>query len=222
VTGEAAMKDQPEFREEPPEPIRPDCLAEAARRQGWAFENAPLFAAMTRSREMAFSFARFGLASLFLLNVIGLFGLPALSQMMGAHLAAHIQLVMSSIGAFTIGLTSAAVATLLAFVAMARESTSLYRHLERIGDASGGFGLTAGAFVSSKIAVERDLQRGQRLRERALRFGLLAFGAFLVGALFATFFLIQNMPGPPEPLRIEAAAPALSLPAGDESAARRL
>lgn len=201
------MKDQPEFREMPPEPIRPDFLAEAARRQGWAFDNAPLFAAMTRSREMAFSFARFGLACMFLLNVIGLLAFPALSQMVGAQFASHLQLAVSSLGAFTIGLTSAAVATLLAFLAMARDSTTIYHHLERIGDARGGLGLTAGGFVSSKLAMERDLERDQRLRGTAMRFGAMAFGAFLIGAIFATFFMIQNIPGPPQKLRIEAAAP---------------
>jgi hypothetical protein len=201
------MKDQPEFREIPPEPIRRDFLAEAARRQGWAFDNAPLFAAMTRSREMAFSFARFALACMFLLNVMGLLGLPVLSHWVGAQLASHLQLVLSSLGAFTIGLSAAAVATLLAFLAMARDSATIYRHLERIGDARGGPGLTAGGFVSSKLAMERDLARDQRLRGSALRFGLLAFGAFLIGAIFATFFMIQNIPGPPAQMRIEAAAP---------------
>jgi hypothetical protein len=207
-----AMKDQPEFREMPPEPIRPDFLAEAARRQGWAFDNAPLFAAMTRSREMAFSFARFALVCMFLLNVIGLLGLPVLSQLVGAQLAPHLQLVLSSLGAFIIGLTSAAVATLLAFLAMSRDSATIYRHLERIGDSRGGLGLTAGGFVSSKLAMERDLERDQRLRGSALRFGLLAFGAFLIGAVFATLFMIQNIPGPPQRLRIEAAAP-MAVPA---------
>jgi hypothetical protein len=198
------MKDQPEFRELPPEPIRPDFLAEAARRQGWAFESAPLFAAMTRSREMAFGFARFALGSLFFLNVAGLFGLPTLAQLIGAHLDSHLQLALSSLGAFTIGVTCAAVATLMAFLAMSRDSATLYRHLERIGEARGPFGLSAGTFVTGKIAMERELKHDQRMRARALRFGLLAFGSFLIGAAFATLFLAAQVPGPPAHLRIEA------------------
>jgi hypothetical protein len=224
--GEQAMKDQPEFREVPPEPIRPDFLAEAARRQGWAFDNAPLFAAMTRSREMAFSFARFGLAILVFLNVVGLFGLPTLAQLIGAHLASHLQLVLSSLGAFTIGVTAAAVATLMAFLAMSRDSAAIYRHLERIGEARGSFGMSAGTFVRSKIEMERDLQRDQRMRARALRFGLLAFGSFLVGAIFATVYLTTQVPRAPERLRIEASSPAPATPIqpmrGDESVFRAL
>jgi len=204
------MKDQPEFREVPPEPIRPDFLAEAARRQGWAFDNAALFAAMGRSREMAFSFARFALGSLLFLNVAGLFGLPTLTQLTGAHLEAHLQLALSSLGAFTIGMTCAAVATLLAFLAMSRDSATIYQHLERIGEARGPQGLSAGSFVTSKIAMERDLERDQRMRARALRFGVLAFGSFLVGAAFAALFLAQHLPGAPEHLRIEALLPGIA------------
>lgn len=215
------MKDQPEFREEPPEPIRPDFLAEAARRQGWAFDNAALFAAMTRSREMAFSFARFGLGAMFFLNVVGLLGMPTLAQMIGANLNSHLQLVLSSLGAFLIGVTSAAVATLLAFVAMSRNSGTIYRHLERIGEARGTFGISAGTFVSSKIAMEKDLKRDERLRGRAFRFGVLAFASFLVGAVFATVFLAERLPSAPQRLRIEAtvAAPVVD---GDESVFRAL
>jgi hypothetical protein len=200
------MKDQPDFREAPPEPIRPDFLAEAARRQGWALDSAPLFAAMGRSREMAFSFARLALASLFFLNVIGLFGLPTLAQLIGEHLDSHLQLALSSLGAFTIGVTCAAVATLLAFLAMSRDSTIIYDHLERIGEARGPYGLSAGTFVSSKLAMERTLRRDGRMRGRALRFGLLAFCSFLVGMMFATLFLAQHLPGPPAQLKIEAGA----------------
>lgn len=206
------MKDQPDYREQPPEPIRPDFLAEAARRQGWAFDNAPLFAAMGRSREMAFSFARFGLGSLFFLNVAGLFGIPTLAQLTGAHIDAHLQLVLSSLGAFTIGVTCAAVATMMAFLAMSRDSATIYQHLERVGDARGPHGLTAHTFVTSKIAMEKDLQRDQRMRARALRFGLLAFGSFLVGAAFGTVFLATQIPGPLPQLRIEALLSLLANP----------
>jgi hypothetical protein len=204
------MKDQPAFREEPPEPIRPDFLAEAARRQGWAFDNAPLFAAMTRSREMAYSFARFGLGTLFFLNVAGLFGMPTLAQLIGARWETHLQLALSSLGAFTIGLTCAAVATLLAFLAMSRDSATIYFHLERIGEARGPYGVSANNFVTSKIAMERELRRDLRTRAQALRFGLLAFGAFLIGAIFATMFLASRLPGSPEHLRIEALLPVFS------------
>jgi hypothetical protein len=199
------MKDQPEFREIPPEPIRPDFLAEAARRQGWALDSAPLFAAMARSREMAFSLARFALACLFFLNAAGLFGLPALAQLIGAHLDTHLQLALSSLGAFTVGVTATAVATMLAFLAVSRDSATLYQHLERIGEARGPFGLTAHSFVASKIAMERDLRRDQQRRAQALRFGVLAFGSFLIGMLFASLFLASHLPGPPQHLRIEAA-----------------
>ena len=204
------MKDQPEFRELPPEPIRPDFLAEAARRQGWAFDNAPLFAAMNRSREMAYSFARFGLGTLFFLNVAGLFGLPTLSQLIGAPMNAHLQLVLSSLGAFAVGLAFAAGATLLAFIAMSRDSATIYSHLERVGDARGPHGLSAHSFITSKIAVERDLQRDRRLRGQAMRFGIMAFGAFLVGTTFATLFLATQVPHAPEHLRIEALLPGLT------------
>lgn len=204
------MKDQPEFREEPPEPIRPDFLAEVARRQGWAFDNAPLFAAMTRSREMAYSFARFGLGTLFFLNVAGLFGMPTLAQLIGAHWDTHLQLGLSSLGAFTIGVTCAAVATLLAFLAMSRDSAIIYAHLERVGEARGPYGVSANSFVTSKIAMERELHRDERTRARAMRFGLLAFGAFLIGAVFATLFLAARLPGTPENLKIEAILPVFS------------
>lgn len=215
------MKDQPDFREEPPEPIRRDFLAEAARRQGWAFDNAPLFAAMTRSREMAFSFARFGLAAMFVLNVVGLIGLPTLAQIIGAPMTGHLQLVLSSLGAFLIGVTAAGIATLLAIVAMSRDSTTLFRHLERIGEARGGYGLSAGSFVSSKIALEKDLLRDHRLRGRAVRFGVLAFGSFLIGAVFTTAFLAERLPHLPQHLRIEASV-APPVVAGDESVLRAL
>jgi len=198
------MKDQPEFREQPPEPIRPDFLAEAARRQGWAFDNAPLFAAMTRSREMAYSFARFGLGCLFFLNVAGLFGMPTLAQLIGAQWQPHLQLALSGLGAFTIGLTCAATATLLAFLAMSRDSATIYSHLERVGEARGPYGVSANSFVSSKIEMERELRQDQQTRARALRFGMLAFAAFLVGAVFTTMFLASRLPGAPEHLRIEA------------------
>lgn len=215
------MKDQPEFREEPPEPIRRDFLAEAARRQGWAFDNAALFAAMTRSREMAFSFARFGLAAMFVLNVVGLLGLPTLAQIIGEHLDSHLQLVLSSLGAFLIGVTAAAVATLLAVIAMSRDSNTIFRHLERVGETRTGLGLTAGSFVSSKIAMERDLRRDQRLRGQAVRFGVLAFASFLIGTVFTTIFLAERLPRTPEHLRIEASAAAPSF-VGDESVFRAL
>lgn len=215
------MKDQPDFREEPPEPIRRDFLAEAARRQGWAFDNAPLFNAMTRSREMAFSLARFGLASMFVLNVVGLLGLPTLAQIIGAPLIGHLQLVLSSLGAFMLGVTAAGIATLLAIVAMSRDSNTIFRHLERVGDARSGFGLTAGTFVSSKLALERDLLRDQRLRGRAVRFGVLAFAAFLIGATFTTIFLAERLPRLPQHLRIEASVPAPAF-IGDESVFRAL
>lgn len=199
------MKDQPEFREIPPEPIRPDFLSEAARRQGWAFDTVPLFAAMTRSREMAFTFARFALACLFFLNAAGLFGLPALAQLIGAHLDTHLQLALSSLGAFAIGVTATGVATLLAFLAMARDSATIYQHLERIGESRGPYGLSASSFVASKVAMEQDLRRDQRRRGQALRFGLLAFGSFLIGMVFASLFLASHLPGPPQNFRIEAA-----------------
>jgi len=206
------MKDQPEFRELPPEPIRPEFLAEAARRQGWALDSAPLFAAMARSREMAFSFARFGLACLFFLNAAGLFGLPALAQLIGAHLDSHLQLALSSLGAFTIGVTAAALATLLAFLAMYRDSTAIYTHLERIGDSRGPFGISANTFVTSKIEMERNLRRDKRTRARALRFGMLAFASFLIGVVFAGMFLAAHLPGAPAQMRIEAAAPMVMTP----------
>lgn len=215
------MKDQPEFRELPPEPIRPEFLAEAARRQGWAFDNAALFTAMTRSREMAFSFARFGLGAMFVLNVIGLLGMPTLAQLVGASLNSHLQLALSSLGAFIIGVTCAAIATLLAFVAMSRDSATIYRHLERIGESRGPFGISAGTFVSSKIALEKDLKHDERLRGRAFRFGVLAFASFLIGAVFATFFLAKQLPSAPQRLRIEATTVA-PVNAGDESVFRAL
>lgn len=202
------MKDQPEL---PPEPIRPEFLAEAARRQGWAFDRAPLFAAMSRSREMAFSLARFALAALFLLNAAGLFALPTLAQLIGARLDVHAQLVLSSMGAFTIGVTCAALATLMAFLAMFRDSVVIYKHLERVGEENGPYGLSAHGFVASKLEMERSLRRDLRLRGRALRFGMLAFGAFLVGAIFASMILATSVPVHQVNLRIEAAAPVAAI-----------
>jgi hypothetical protein len=203
------MKDQPEF---PPEPLRPEFLAEAARRQGWALDSAPLFHTMNRSREMAFSFARFGLGSLLLLNAAGLFALPTLAQVLGAHLGTHAQLSVSSMGAFVIGVTAAAAATLTAFLAMYRDSIVLYDHLERIGEARGPYGLTADSFVASKIALERNLRRDVRMRGRAVRLGLVAFGAFIVGAVFAAMLLATTVPAQPIQLRLETSAPAAALP----------
>ena len=50
------------------------------------------------------------------------------------------------------------------------------------------------------------------MRARALRFGLLAFGSFLVGAVFATLFLATHIPGALPELRIEALLPLLANP----------
>ncbi|MGH6989720.1 MAG: hypothetical protein ACREE3_07470, partial [Stellaceae bacterium] len=197
------MKDQPEFL---PEPLRPEFLAEAARRQGWALDSAPLFQTMTRSREMAFSLARFALGAMLLLNLAGLFALPTLAQVLGARLGDHAQLAVSTIAAFVIGLTAAAFATLLAFLAMYRDSAVIYDHIERIGEARGPFGMTADSFVTSKIALERDLRRDQRMRARALRLGGLAFGSFVIGAIFTTMVLASTIPGPPIHLRVETSA----------------
>jgi len=203
------MKDQPEF---PPEPLRPEFLAEAARRQGWALDSAALFATMTRSREMAFSLARFALGALLLLNGAGLFALPTLAQVMGARLGDHAQLGVSCMAAFVIGLTAAAGATLMAFLAMYRDSVVIYDHLERIGEARGPYGMTADTFVTSKIALERKLRRDVRMRSRALRFGILAFGSFVVGAIFTAMLLATSVPSAPSHLRIEASAPVAALP----------
>jgi hypothetical protein len=203
------MKDQPEF---PPEPLRPEFLAEAARRQGWALDSAPLFATLYRSREMAFSFARFALGGLLLLNAAGLFALPILAEVLGARLGDQAQLAVSSVGAFVIGITAAAAATLMAFLAMYRDSVVIYDHLARIGEARGPFGMTADTFVTSKIALERNLRRDGQMRSRAVRFGILAFGSFVIGAIFSAMILATTIPSPPIHLRIEASTTATPLP----------
>jgi hypothetical protein len=203
------MKDQPEF---PPEPIRPEFLSEAARRQGWALDAAPLFQTMNRSREMAFGFARFALGALLLLNAAGLFALPTLAQVLGARLDNHAQLAVSCMGAFVIGLTSAAAATMMAFLAMYRDSQAIYHHLERLGEAHAPYGMSADGFVRDKIDMDRMLRRDGRMRARALRFGMLAFGSFVVGSLFTAMILATSIPAPPIHLRIEASSPATHLP----------
>jgi len=203
------MKDQPELL---PESLRADFLAETARREGWALDTAPLFAAMTRSREMAYSFARFALGALFLLNLAGLFVFPTLAQLLGTRLADHLPLALLSIGAFVIGVTCAAVATLMAFISLFADSLMIYRHLERIGEARSPRGLSDQAFAESKGELEKRLKRDMRMRVRGLRFGLLALAAFIVGAVFATLVLSAHIPGgPPAPLQVEMTAPHASL-----------
>ena len=176
--------------------MREDFLAAAARREGWATQTEPLFQAMARSREMAFSFARFALGMLFLLNAGGLLAFPVLAQLVGVKLDEHWPLTLLSIAAFTIGVACAAVATLLAFLSMFADGLMIYRHLERIGSGASAMG-------ESKTELEKRLRRDLRLRVRALRFGLLALASFLVGAVFAAFVLMSRIPSGPEPYRVE-------------------
>ena len=180
--------------ESPPESLRPDFLEAAARREDWAAETAPLFAAMHRSREMAFAFARFALAMLFALNAGGLLGFPVLAQLIGVHLFEHWPLTLLSVAAFTIGVVCTAVATLLAFISMFADGLMIYRHLERIvaGDPPAG----------TKAELEKRLRRDLRMRVRALRFGLLALAGFLVGAVFAALVLASRIPAGVEPYRV--------------------
>ena len=185
------MKDQ---AEPAPESLAPDFLEAAARREGWAAETAPLFAAMHRSREMAFSFARFALAMLFALNAGGLLGFPALAQLIGVKLADHWPLTLLGIAAFAIGVVCTAVATLLAFISMFADGLMIYRHLERVvaGEPTG----------ETKAELEKRLKRDLRMRVRALRFGLLALAGFLVGAVFAALVLASRIPAGAEPYRV--------------------
>jgi hypothetical protein len=193
-----------------PESVRADFLAAAAEREGWATDTAPLFAAMTRSREMAYSFARFALAVLFLLNAAGLFGFPILTQLVGTKFGDHMPLALLSIGAFVIGVTCAAVATLLAFLSLFADSLTIYRHLERIG--AGQAAVAAEIVEESKAELAKRLRRDMRLRIRALRFGLLALASFIVGAVFATMVLTAEVPGGPQSFWVHAALPMDSPP----------
>jgi hypothetical protein len=200
------MKDQIEA---PPAALAAEILAEAARRQGWALDAAPLFAAMNRSREMAYSFARFALGSLFLLNAGGAFALPTLAQLIGVSLAEHAALAFFAFAAFVAGVACSAAATLLAFLSLLHDSRIFHRHLERVG-AAHGFGTEM--IAESATELERRLKRDMWMRAGALRFGLLAFAAFVIGAVFATMVLSSPLPGKPLPLRVEAPSAALIVP----------
>ncbi len=183
-----------------PESLRAEFLAAAAEREGWAMDTAPLFAAMTRSREMAYSFARFALGALFALNAGGLFGFPVLAQLVGTRIGDHMPLSLLSIAAFVIGVTCASVATLLAFLSMFADSLTIYRHLERIGA-----GAAAEIANESKAELAKRLRRDMRQRVRALRFGLLALASFIIGAVFATMVLSAPVPGGPQSFSVHAA-----------------
>jgi len=183
------MKDQPEIA--PPKPLREDFIAAQARREGWHVETAPLFTALARSREMAFAFARMALVMLFALNAGGVVIFPVLAQLIGTKLADHLPLALLSVAGFVIGLTCAAVATLLSFLALFADSMNLGRHLEML--AQNGALATQ---IGSGKELERRLKQSQRTRRRALRFGLLSFAAFLVGVVFATLILSARVAGP--------------------------
>ena len=187
--------------EPPPEALREDYVVAASEREDWALDAAPLHAAMNRSREMAFSFARFALGMLFLLNAGGIVGFPVLAQLVGARLAEHWPLALLGIGAFTIGVTCAAVATLLAFISMFADGLMIFRHLERL--APRDFDLSA--FHEGKAELEKRLRRDMRMRIHALRFGLVSLAAFLVGAVFAALVLAARLPEGPGPLQVHAA-----------------
>ncbi len=167
----------------------------------WRTEVQPLHEGAERSREMAVSFSKQGIQTIFFLNGGALIAFPAFAQLVGTAFRDHVAAALLGIGGFVTGLVLVSLTTLLAYLSMDADAEAIRPREEVVKiNLNQAHNPEAHGKEQDRQRAEADgankkhYRRAVRLRWWAVVLGVGSLVAFVFGAAWAAGVLSAASP----------------------------